>query len=206
MAGSNRRFTLAAMALPFLFVVTSGLARANEITVTTTSGESELFPLCSLPDAIQAANPPHAAVNGCPGGSGNDEIAFNVTGTINIDESLVVTDPILQIVGPDVGGIKINGEGSVQIFQAQPGTTLTLSDLTLENGFAAPGTAGGGAIYAHGTEVDVDHCLLINNQADGSSSLFGGLGGAIFADAGAVAIVNSTLTLNITSHCSGVGV
>ena len=29
MAGSNRRFALAAVALPFLFLVMSGLARAN---------------------------------------------------------------------------------------------------------------------------------------------------------------------------------
>jgi len=35
MAGSNRRFTLAAITLPFLLVVMSGLARANTIFVNS---------------------------------------------------------------------------------------------------------------------------------------------------------------------------
>ncbi len=47
MAGSTRRFTFAAIALPFLFVVMSGLARANDIIVNTTDGESDAAPLCS---------------------------------------------------------------------------------------------------------------------------------------------------------------
>ena len=56
MADRTRRFTLAAIALPLLFLVTSGLACAKDILVNTLSGESEAFPLCSLPDAITAHN------------------------------------------------------------------------------------------------------------------------------------------------------
>ncbi len=55
MAGSNRRFTLAAIALPFLFVAMSGLARANTIFVNTLEGGSDAT-LCTLPDAIASAN------------------------------------------------------------------------------------------------------------------------------------------------------
>jgi len=42
MAGSNRRYTVAAIALPFLFLVMSGLARANNIFVNTTDGRAQL--------------------------------------------------------------------------------------------------------------------------------------------------------------------
>ena len=55
MAGSNRRFTLAAIALPLLFLAMSGLARANDILVNTISGESEA---CSL---VQPARRNHGA-------------------------------------------------------------------------------------------------------------------------------------------------
>src|SRR6266436_1531154 len=200
MAGSNRRFTLAAVALPLLFVVMSGLARANTILVNTTDGDTDPFPLCTLPDAIQAANTHFLPVNGCAAGSGDDTILFNVTGTINIDETLIVTDPILSIVGPEIGGIKINGGGSVQIFHATVGTTLSLSDLTLENGFAAPGNIGGGAVFANGTELDIDHSLLVNNQAGSANDppfgTIGGKGGAIYGSVGKIVIVNSTLANN----------
>ena len=55
MAGSNRRVTLAAIALPFLFVAMSGLARANDIFVNTPGSGSESAPLCTLEDAVAAA-------------------------------------------------------------------------------------------------------------------------------------------------------
>ncbi|MGC2028847.1 MAG: hypothetical protein WA642_02375, partial [Steroidobacteraceae bacterium] len=84
MAGSNRRFTLAAVLFPLLFLAISGLARANDILVNTTSGTSEAAPLCSLPDAITAHNI-HGIRNGCGPGSASDTIFFAVTGTISID-------------------------------------------------------------------------------------------------------------------------
>ena len=136
MAGSTRRFTFAAIALPFLFVMMSGLARANSIIVNTTSGESEAAPLCSLPDAIDAHNL-QSMVNGCGAGNGLDTRYFVVTGTISIDETLEVTNSILNINGPILGcsgagpcGITIDGEGSVQILKTDPGTVVELFNLT----------------------------------------------------------------------------
>src|SRR6202023_1914745 len=102
MRGSNRRFTLAAVVLPLFFIVMSGLARANDIVVNTTSGESELAPLCSLPDAITAHNI-HGTMNGCGPGTSSDRIFFAVTGTVSIDESLEITSGTLEIDGPTFG-------------------------------------------------------------------------------------------------------
>ena len=207
MAGSNRRFTLAAIALPFLFVVMSGLAHASAIFVNTTSGESELAPLCSLPDAVTAHNI-KAPVNGCEAGDGDDAIFFLVTGTILIDEPLeiAVNSGHLSINGPTFGcsgagpcGITIDGGGTVQIIQADAGTTVFLNTLTFNHGLGTTTVdfnTGGGAVIANGTDLEIHDCLFVNNQAVGSSPIVGGLGGALYGNSGTVVIVNSTFAHN----------
>jgi hypothetical protein len=211
MADRNRRFTLAAIALPFLFVMMSGLARATTFIVNTTDGESPAAPLCSLPDAITAHNI-HAPMNGCPAGSSNDTIFFAVTGTISIDEPLEITSgevtingPIFGCSGPGPCGITIDGEGSVEIILADPATSVFLNALTLADGFASSDTAGGGAIFANGTELGIDDCLFRNNQAAGPSASVGGKGGAILGNAGIIVIVNSTFANNTAVHGSSIG-
>jgi hypothetical protein len=218
MAGSNRRFAFAAVLLPLLFLTMSGLARANNIFVNTTDGESDLAPLCSLPDAIVAHNL-ETPINGCAAGNGLDIIFIDVTGTISIDETLEITNGLLSIQGPTFGcsgpgpcGITIDGEGSVQILKADPGTVLGLFELTLADGHAttaSPGTAfgtgAGGAIFANGSALDIDACLLRNNSAAGPSSLVGGVGGAIFGVTGDITIINSTIANNSAVSGSSLG-
>jgi len=202
MAGSNRRYTFAAIALPFLFLVMSGLARATNIFVNTTDGESPAAPLCSLPDAITAHNL-QTIVNGCDKGSGADTIFIDVTGTILIDEPLEITNGLLTIQGPLFGcsgagpcGITINGEGTVQIIQADAGTVVDLINLTLADGSANTFT-GGGAVSANGTFLEVLDSTLRNNTANGPDATDGGRGGAISQlSNGAVEITNSTFVAN----------
>lgn len=209
MAGLSRRFTLAVL-LSFFLMAISGLARAAEIFVNTLEGEGELTgsPLCSLVDAVTAHNS-QAAVNGCAKGTGVDQILFDVTGTITIDEPLEITNGTLAIVGPGFGcssagscGVVISGGGSTQIIVADPGTTVFLEVLTLTNGFASTTTAGGGAVFGNGTDLEIFDSLLVNNQAAGISAVFGGLGGAIYAAAGSVEITNSTIANNTALHGS----
>jgi len=217
MAGSNRRFTFAAIALPLLLVVMSGLARANDIFVNTTDGESPLAPLCSLPDAITAHNIT-TAVNGCAAGDGDDRIFFLVTGTILIDEPLEIapSSGFLSINGPIFGcsgagpcGITIDGGATVQIIKADTGTTVILNSLTLNHGLATTSPimtdSGGGAVYADGTDLEVNDCLFINNVAVGfvggvaATGLVpssAGRGGAIYGESGLINIVNSTFWNN----------
>jgi hypothetical protein len=231
MAGSNRRYSLAIIALPFLFMVMSGLARANTIVVNTTSGESELAPLCSLPDAITAHNILGTVVgSGCGPGSATDTILFGVTGTIFIDEPLEIASGTLAIDGPDFGcsgagpcGITIDGEGTVQIIRADAGTSVFLNALTFNHGFAITSAiatnTGGGAVYADGTDLEINDCLFVNNTVTGSPittatapvvPISGGLGGAIYGNSGNVVIVNSTFANNTavggTIFCAADGI
>ncbi len=144
MADLNRRFTLAAIVLPVLFLVMSGLARATDIIVTTLNGGS-VTGQCSLVDAVKAANT-ETAQNGCAAGSGDDAIFFDVTGTIDVDTAdlpLSISDPDLAIIGSNIGcsgsgpcGDTINGGNSLTggIILAGSGTTLLLQNLTFEDG------------------------------------------------------------------------
>jgi hypothetical protein len=220
MASLNRRFGFAVILLPLVFLAWSGLARANLIVVNTTDGETIDTTKCSLPDAIVAINT-QFPFNGCAGGTfDNDLIFIAVTGQINIDETLEIGGPeVVEIDGPAFGcsgpglcGVTIDGESSVQIFKFDPNTTVTLRNLTLADGnatIASPGTAfgtgTGGAIFADGTSLTIEDCLLRNNAAASPNSFVGGAGGGVFGNSGDIIIVNSTIANNIAGSGSIIG-
>src|ERR1700751_6092648 len=85
-------------------------------------------------------------------------------GTLSID------GPIFGCSGAGPCGITIDGGATVQIIRADSGTTVTLNSLTLNHGFAISGlgNGGGGAVFAGGTDLEVNDCLFVNNQAVGS--------------------------------------
>jgi hypothetical protein len=207
MAVRNRRFTLAAVALPFLFLVMSGLVQAaptNFILVTTLSGGS-VSGACSLSDAIKAANTKSVpAGSTCAAGTGTDEIVFMVTGTIVLDAPLNISDADLVISGPPIGcsgtgpcGITIDGDENPAadggIIFAETSTTLTLQNLAFTQGLAGEG----GAVFADGTDLEIDDCLFYANVAEDEIGFHGGKGGAIYINsAGTVDILNSTFADN----------
>ena len=171
MAGSSKRFTFAAVVLPFLFLVMSGSALAippNVITVNTLFGGSVIAVPgpCSLTDAVAAANA-GTTVQNCVAKPGPNEIVFSVTGTIILGATLDTTAGSLAIIGPTVGGITISGGNTQQIIDIEAGS-LTLENLTLADGFAAD---SGGAISDEGTDLTIENCTFTGNNA--------GTGGAI---------------------------
>src|SRR5580658_4611232 len=188
MAGSSKRFTFAAVVLPFLFLVMAGSARAlppTVITVNTTFGGSVIAVPgpCSLTDAVAAANA-GTTVQNCVGGTGINEIEFAVTGTITLGATLDTTAPDLRIIGPTVGGITISGDNARQIIDAEAGE-LTLENLTLADGFTA---VSGGAILDEATSLTIENSTFTGNSAE--------FGGAIFASLGTASITNSTFADN----------
>jgi hypothetical protein len=188
MADLNRRFGLAALALPILLLAMSGLARATVITVNTLDSGSDPAPLCTLEDAVTAANN-QAVQNGCLAGSGNDTIVFAVTGTIFATLGPTGT---LSIIGPVGGGITISGAAATGtiIFVAE--TNLTLKNLTLADGT----DLFGGAIIDEAAHLAVQNCTFVGNTAIGPERSGGGAGGAIFLDGGTATIINSTFANN----------
>jgi len=175
---------------------------------------------CSVPDLIDAIN--EANHNSSPS---TLDLAEGCTYTLTeIDNSATSTfesstfdygdNGLPQIATP----ITINGHNATilrddgaphfRIFYLIETGSLTINDLTLANGFADgsyPGGASafpgsGGAIYNDGSTLEVNDCLLQNNQATF-------YGGAIFTFRSADTYLNaSTIQDNIAPHGGGISV
>src|SRR5580692_3904212 len=145
MADRNRRFTVASIALPFLFLVMSRLASASTLTVINTNDTG----VGSLRGEILAA-------------SSGDTINFNVSGTITLSSSLPGIAINLTIDGSGQS-ITVDGANSFQILIVNTGATLTLHNLTIAKGF---GIEGGG-ILNHGT-LTVTNSTFSGNSASGN--------------------------------------
>ena len=193
MADRNRRFTIAAIALPFLLIAMAGLACANTIVVNTLDSGSQPFPLCTLEDAVVAANT-QAIHGGCPAGTGNDDtIEFIVTGTIFPDNTLTIdnTSETLFIEGPFFGGITIDGQNTIELIDAE-GTDLEAQNLTFTHG----SSDFGGAIFAGGSFIGIEDCTFVDNGALG--------GGAFAADELAGHFSSTTPLLEIALNSAAV--
>src|SRR6202451_2361679 len=177
MADRNRRFSLAAIALPFFFVMMSGLGRAATITVTNTHDTGS----GSLRDAITTANSaPTTAYT----------INFNVSGTITLGSSLPTianTSPGSLTIDGSGHAITLDGASLYTIFFVNSGATLSLNLMTLTDGFVSMGFGGG--IYNQGT-------LNVTNSTFSDNSAPQGFGGAISSQ-GTLTITNSTFSGNL---------
>jgi hypothetical protein len=183
MAGSNRRLALAAILLPVLFIAMSGLAHAipvNVITVNTLDSGSQPAPLCTLEDAVLAAETQFPQ-NGCVAGTGNDEIHFIVTGTIFLENTLLVNNPSesLAILGPPYGGITIDGQFNFELVDVED-STFEVENLTFTRG----ANVVGGDLFAGGSELFIVDCTFMDSEADE--------GGAIFNEDSLIDLVNDT--------------
>ncbi len=131
-------------------------------------------------------------------GSGTIQFAIPPAGphTITLASNLPQISSALTIQGPSPGPglITIDGNSQFKPFNVADGANLTLSDLIIQNGQ----DVNGGAIEIHKTTVasntflTTTDVLFINNAAIGSAS--GGLGGAIYATGGQLAVIPVTLT------------
>src|SRR5271155_1187730 len=192
MTGENRRFTVAAVVMPLVFLAMSGLARAATFTVSnTTDPASPMAGDGSLREAITNAN--------TAGGTNNIQFNAGVTGTITLGSTLpaIVSGETLTITGPTTSpGIAISGGNAVQLMVVNAGATLNLQFLTMEDGSATLGSTfgpAGGAIYNNGT-LTVTNSTLSGNQATGGSQGIG-VGGAIWSE-GTLTVTDSTLSGN----------
>ena len=133
---------------------------------------------------VSAANAPTIYVNGSSGNdTWNGQIAVwngttgpkatvtNAKGTVNnngtvyiadstYDESNITINVNMTIIGESQIGTIINANRHGDIFNIKPGVTLTLENLTIENGNAI----NGGAIYNQGQLILKD-CIIQNNTA-----------------------------------------
>ena len=143
---------------------------------------------CSLRGAIENNTSKSTnSDNNCAAGTGSDTIVFSVSGTIMLGGGLEVSN-YLTIDG---SGQKVTVDGnSNQIMMVDPGATLILNDLTLQNGKETSGGGDGGGVLNSGTLI-VTNCTFLDNTATD--------GGAIFNFGNSTAL-NSTFTGNSASN------
>jgi hypothetical protein len=106
--------------------------------------------------------------------NGGDIIGFAVTGTIGLTSSELLVDTSVTISGPGAETLAVNGNAKSRVFHIGPNKTVTISSLTITNGYT---TGFGGGIHN-------DHAVLIlNNCAITGNSSSSNKGGGIYNDA-----------------------
>jgi hypothetical protein len=151
---------------------------------------------CSIVQAVYAAND----------APGDDLITFQsgLSGTIDLGpmhDSLRVNDAGLEVRGPGAGVITITG-GATRIFELYgfdtPGEQVLISGLTLAG--ADAGGGGGGAITSsagidEAADLTIAGAVLTGNRASS--------GGAVHVTDGALRIVDSTISGNVSEGGDG---
>jgi CSLREA domain-containing protein len=184
----------------WLNAVVAEVGQPTTIDVTTTNDDLTNNGNCSLREAIRAANT-DTAVDACPAGGSVDTIlipagvyTLSIAGANeNADQTgdLDLTGN-LTIRGVDVHTTIIDGHQLDRIFDIQPLATITIADLTIENG--ASGDSSGGAILHNGAALALSHVKLRGNTTR--------VGGGI-ASMGALTLDNSSISDNVAFERGG---
>src|ERR1039458_9176469 len=161
-----------------LITATTDFLHAEIFTVTTTNASSS----GSLPVRIAQANVT----------PGKNEIKITVTNVITLGSPLPTISNSLTIIGAANTPAVISGGGVLQIFNFAAGTTNSLSNLVLANGY----TTNNGAAISNASILSISGCVITNNNA------INGFGGAIF-NSGAIAISSSVISGNRATRFGG---
>lgn len=97
------------------------------------------------------------AVYDAPEGSIIDVQAGTFTETVLITQSLTIQ-------GQGIGATIVDGQELGAVFEIEPGSTVTIKEMTIQNGLSVD---GGGGIYNDGT-LTITNLLIQNNVADNS--------------------------------------
>jgi hypothetical protein len=128
-----------------------------------------------------------------------DTITFaaGLTGTINLKSQLTITRS-LTIAGPGQQALTLQADAypPIRIMAVTSGSTVTIRDLTFQNGGTYGGNllmGDGGALHTAGT-VTLARVTLTHSHIEGR-------GGAVY-NAGTLTLVDATLTNNVSSYLS----
>lgn len=179
-------------ALLLLGVWATQITSANTFTVTSTADDGS-------PGTLRAAL--NAAVNG-------DTINLTgVSGTIALSDGELAIEKNVTIVGPGPGQLTVDGQFDSRVFYIAPGSVVTISGLTIANGFDSYITsygAGGGILNELGT-LTVSNCVVTGNSAELGAGIFNDGGYLLFGEASGTATLN-LIDSTITGNASDFGV
>ena len=173
----------------FLTLMSSPIAHAATLTVDTTEDIRSDDSVCSLRDAITAAND-DSATRGCQAGSGADTIVIPA-GTYEVTEGRmdISTDIALQGDGMDQTVLDAQGLSSL-FFVSADSEAFSMSGLTLSG-------ASGGAMRIKAAGASVQDCAFRNNA--------GNVGAGVYFDSAGTVSVSSSVFVDNTASTSGGG-
>lgn len=206
-SGKFGRIVLGIAISLFATLAMSSAARAANITVTTLAGDQSAGSLGAAMEEINNTQDAENVITFAP----------SVTGTINLTQDLPGIGAPMEIRGPGMDVLTIDGGDTRTIFFVS--RVSTISGLTLANGgyaFGGAVNAGfrpvtldsvritgstsleGGAIAQIGGELTIKDSIITNNTAEA--------GGGIFVeDGGQLTVTNTEITDNTATMADGGG-
>jgi CSLREA domain-containing protein len=184
-----RTINFSLLLLAVLFIFTPAAKAATTFTVTTTEDNVVNDSICTLREAISAANE-SPANNNCGSGTGPYTIIFSISGTITLGSALPNIANNMTIDGSG-RSITVSGNNSVLVFRVNSGSTVILTSLTVANGQS----------YTYGGGIENNGTLTVTNSTvTGNSAWFGG---GIYNCLGTLTVTNSTISGNSASAGGG---
>ena len=125
-----------------------------------------------------------------------DPTVFNTPQKITLSSPLTLSETAGPevISGPDANLVTVSGNDAVEVFQTGGAVTVSLSGLTISDGYAYLGN--GGAMCNYGGTLTVTNCAFNHNSAFYSA-------GAIYSGAGTLTVTNSTFNYNSAQFYGG---
>ena len=182
------------------------VATANTITVNSTADTSGNASICTLHDAITAANT-NTATGGCPAGSpGMDTIDFSLGRICAVTPYTITLSSNLPVITEDltIDGMgffpTISGNSLINILAINGASTVNISNLRLRNGNASN---GGGISNLSGATLTVTNVTFSGNNSNDGNGVTDG-GGAIKQwNGGTLNVVNSAFLANTAAKVGG---
>lgn len=194
------------LAFIMMSLLVAGLIGSTDLQAAP--GIIQVSATCTLPNAVLSANT-NTSVGGCQAGiplPGVDKIIVP-NGTYVLSSRLQITESV-DILGSGTATTIVDGGGVTVVFyigaplSTSPRPAVTISNLTVRNGYTDNGDYGGGIAIGRPFDADVtlDHLNIINNKS--------GRGGGIGITDGnsRVRILRSTIDSNQANLDLGGGI
>jgi CSLREA domain-containing protein len=188
-----RRWLTTLLALILLVTLPAPMVQAASLTVNSLADtDNGSDGVCTLREAITAANN-NTNYNECVSAAyGNDTITFSIGGTITLSSSLPNITDAAGLTMNGASAVTISGNNAVQVLQVSGGAALTLQNLVIANGNASLLSGG---LYNSGTAT-INNSTFSNNR--------GSDGGGIFNASAATAMIsNSSFSGNSATNLGG---
>ncbi len=142
---------------------------------------------CSLRDAIQVANP-------------GDTITFSVTGTIILTIDQLSISKNLTITGPGAGQLTVSGNDAHRVFYINSGYIVSISDLTISDGYVQDNHGAG--VNNFGT-LTLNRVVVKDNLLVSVASDYLRGGGIHSYDNSTLMVYDSTISGNTATQLGG---